>query len=116
MVDVGPQFQQQQLAGLGGEQARPIARVENPAAGARSPSPGFTPGGRGEQLKMFMTPSEIHAGYQALDADRYETGRETYVPRGSDRSTFQGGSGYRRTTGGSYAGYTHYGSKYKTVE
>lgn len=115
-MDVGPQFQQQQLAGLGGEQARPIARVENPAEGARSPSPGFTPGAKGEQLKMFMTPSEIHAGYQALDADRFETGRETYVPRGSDRSTFQGGSGYRRTTGGSYAGYTHFGSKYKTVE
>jgi len=27
------------------------------------------------QLKMFMTPSEIHEGWQALDADRY--GRET---------------------------------------
>jgi hypothetical protein len=65
---------------------------------------------------MFMTPSEIHAGYQPLDADREEHGRDTYIPRGSDRSTFTGGSGYRRTTGGSYAGYTHYGSKYKTVE
>jgi hypothetical protein len=29
---------------------------------------------KGEQLKMFMTPSEIHAGYQPLDADREMSG------------------------------------------
>jgi hypothetical protein len=69
----------------------------------------------GEQLKMFMTPREIHAQYQPLDADRMESPGSTYVPRGSERSTFQGRSGYRRTTGGSYGEYTHYGSKYKEV-
>jgi len=68
------------------------------------------------QLKMFMTPAEIHAEYQPLDADRHEQGHETYIPRGSDRSTFQGGSGYRRTTQGGYAGYTEGGGKYKDVE
>src|SRR5262252_5896999 len=39
------------------------------------------------QLKMFMTPSEIHEQYQPLDADRYENetmqswqGTEDYQP------------------------------------
>jgi hypothetical protein len=49
MVQVGPQFQQEQLAGIGGEKARPIARVENPPKGRRTPT--HTEGRRGEQFK-----------------------------------------------------------------
>lgn len=48
---------------------------------------------KGEQLKMFMTPAEIHAGYQPLDADREMSGdydRASYS--GSD--TWTKGAGY----------------------
>jgi hypothetical protein len=48
-MQVSTQFQQQQLAGIGGEEARPIARVEHPARGHRTPT--FTEGRRGEQFK-----------------------------------------------------------------
>jgi len=55
-------------------------------------SPGTSPGWKhaleGEQLKMFMTPREIHAKYQPLDADREETTSDRYwEPTNSPVST-----------------------------
>jgi len=48
---------------------------------------------KGEQLKMFMTPSEIHAGWQPLDADReVESEGEARTYSGSEPWTK--GSGY----------------------
>ena len=131
MAAVGPQFQQLQLTGLGGEQARPIARVENPAT--PSPAPSFRPGRKGEQLKMFMTPSEIHERYQPLDADRHEVGHETYRTGSTwDPSTpFTGGSEgvtcaatrtsperprYGNTSGGGWYNRTSGGNKWVTHE
>lgn len=63
----------------------------DPAPYSPAPSRPSTPGhvGRvtgGEQLKMFMTPREIHAGWQPLDADREDNDYGGGTFRGTYRS------------------------------
>ena len=85
------------------------------AAMQRNPSHFDVSGG--EQLKMFMTPHEIHAEYQPLDADRY--GRESYQPW-SGSKTYTGGSRQTYDDMGEYAqvsrGGTKYGQRQETDE
>jgi len=51
---------------------------EKPAATRPSQAEHVSSVHGGEQLKMFMTPKEIHAGWQALDADRRENDGDEY--------------------------------------
>jgi hypothetical protein len=78
-------------------------------------------GSKGEQLKMFMTPNEIHAQYQPLDADREESESEPWASGGTPRSTARSQTEgnvrhglYRRgvDTSGTYQAST-YGTKYR---
>jgi hypothetical protein len=68
------------------------------------------------QLKMFMTPAEIHQEYQPLDADRYD--RETYQPY-SGSSTYHSpavrGQAQTYDTAGNMMWRTQGGSKYGEV-
>ena len=59
----------------------------------------------GEQLKMFMTPKEIHAGWQPLDADRHPASEYSSAGSGTLGSAARWGNDsrgdyYERTTGG----------------
>lgn len=50
-----------------------FSEASGPAPTSAPPTSTAGQNGRGEQLKMFMTPREIHAQYQPLDADRQES-------------------------------------------
>jgi hypothetical protein len=75
-------------------------------------------GNKGEQLKMFMTPAEIHAKYQPLDADRQDsyneegrTGESTMRPRttggGMNSSRYEAGKVHEYNG----AGWGDYGNR-----